>query len=71
MKKTQLGVNDGDIHPTEFVQGETYEIGPDLHRAFKGLDIIEDVKAEKEAKVEYETKVIEPKKTTKKKGGKK
>ncbi|MFO0906788.1 MAG: hypothetical protein U0835_00210 [Isosphaeraceae bacterium] len=34
MLKTQHGVHDGEIHPVAFVEGEEYEIGPNLLESF-------------------------------------
>ena len=73
MLQSEMGVNDGEIHPIMFVKDSIVDIGDDLYRAFSGLGIIEDVE-EKQLNLSYEKKVIEPKKTVKKttkKGGKK
>lgn len=34
MLKSMPGVHDGEIYPVPFVEGEQYEIGPDLLQAF-------------------------------------
>jgi hypothetical protein len=75
------GVNDGDVYPTSYTAGQVVEIGPDLYRAFSGIGAIEksdpdyileiETEEEKQIEPEYETKIIEPKKTTKKRGGSK
>lgn len=41
MLKTQMGVPDGDIYPTAFVEGREYEIGPELLQSFIDLGAVE------------------------------
>ena len=41
MLSTQMGVHDGELHPVPFVQGEEYDIGPDLLQAFVSMAAVE------------------------------
>ena len=41
MLTTQKGVHDGEIHPATFIEGEEYEIGPDLLQSFIELGVID------------------------------
>ncbi len=41
MLRTQPGVHDGEIHPVTFVEGEDYEIGPDLLESFIELGVVD------------------------------
>ena len=41
MLKTQPGVDDGDIHPRAYIEGEEYEIGPNLLDSFIELGAVE------------------------------
>lgn len=53
MLKTQHGVHDGDIHPVAFIEGEEYEIGPNLLESFIDLgavDMAHEVEGAAEAK---------------------
>jgi hypothetical protein len=61
MLKSQLGVDDGKLHPDNFVEGEEYAIGEDLYRAFVDMGIVELVGAEKKPRAEdRETKIASP-----------
>lgn len=41
MVATQRGVHDGEIHPATFIEGEEYEIGPELLNSFIELGVVE------------------------------
>ena len=41
MLKSQLGVDDGHIHPSNFVEGEEYHIGKHLYESFVELGIVQ------------------------------
>ena len=41
MLKTQRGVHDGDLHPSTFIEGEEYQIGPNLMESFIDLGIVD------------------------------
>lgn len=60
MLKTTNGVNDGEIYPRLYVEGETYEIGDSLLEAFISMGVVDLQSAAEE---EYETKVVKPAET--------
>ena len=41
MLKTVPGVNDGEVYPVQFKEGEIYEIGEDLFNTFKNMGCIQ------------------------------
>lgn len=41
MLSSQMGVPDGQLHPVPFVEGEVYEVGPDLLQGFINLGAVE------------------------------
>ena len=40
MLETSMGVDDGKLYPTEFKEGEEYDIGPDLFSQFKQKKVV-------------------------------
>lgn len=50
MLETKDGVDDGEIYPREFKLGKTYDVGPELGRAFVGEKWAEPVKKKKKDK---------------------
>lgn len=41
MLNTQRGVDDGEIHSSAFLEGEEYDIGPELLQSFIDLGVVE------------------------------
>jgi hypothetical protein len=60
MIKSTYGVNDGQVYPTLFVEGEEYEIGARLLECFIEMGVVDLQSAAEE---EYETKVVKPAET--------
>jgi hypothetical protein len=43
MLKKRPGVDDGEIQAKDFLEGETYDVGPDLAASFIGSEVAEEV----------------------------
>jgi glucan-binding YG repeat protein len=48
MRETKPGVDDGKIQAEDFLEGETYDVGPDLAAAFVGAEFAEEVEESKD-----------------------
>lgn len=59
MKKTRLGVNDGEIYPREYQKGKEFNVGKDLARVFISNGDAEEVKGAK-AKKPHDNKAKAP-----------
>ncbi len=55
MLKTTNGVNDGEVYPRLYLEGETYEIGERLLECFIQMGVVEVQNDEAD---DYETKVV-------------
>ena len=54
MLKTVPGVNDGEVYPVQFKEGEVYEIGEDLFSTFKNMGCIQLAKPGEKPKASEE-----------------
>jgi len=61
-----LGVQDGETHPTQFKNGEKYDLKGDLLRVAIGLKVCEEIKEEKMNTDVPENKMLDHKQEKKK-----